>query len=323
MRVPLPAAITTTSTGNVMSTSFGKSGPGVVARDLQPGIIARTITLPLLLLLTAALLSACGAARIAYNQAPTLTYWWLDGHVDLANGQSEPVRRDIDRFFAWHRSDALPAYVTLLQSWQTLAMDDLDADQVCRQFEIIRGHIDTAAERTVAPLARLALSLGPDQIDHQRRHQAKSNQGFEKDFMQGNDEQRLRKRLTRTIDRSERLYGRLSAEQRELVRDWLQRSPWDPGRTLAERQRRQSDLLQTVQEAQASPAQAQALVAEHIRRISRSPTPGYDAYSQSMVRHGCAQFAALHNSTSPQQRERALRTLKGYEEDLMALAGQP
>ena len=305
-----------------MSTSFGISGPGVVARDLQPGIIART-TQWLLLLLTVALLAACSAARVAYNQAPTLTYWWLDGHVDLANGQSGPVRRDIDAFFAWHRSEALPAYITLLQSWQAMAMDDLDADQVCRQFELIRGHIDAAAERTVAPLARLALSLGPDQIDHQRRHQSKSNQGFEKDFMQGSEEQRLRKRLTRTLDRSERLYGRLSAEQRELVRDWLQRSPWDPVRTLAERQRRQADLLQTVQAAQAKPAQAEALVAAHIDRIGRSPTPGYDAYNQSVIRHGCQQFAALHNSMTPQQREQALRTLKGYEEDLVALAGQP
>ncbi|TNF57838.1 MAG: hypothetical protein EP308_01555 [Burkholderiales bacterium] len=304
-----------------MSTSFGKTGPGVVTRDSQPGIIARGVALLLLGLLTITLLGACSAARLAYNQAPTLTYWWVDGHVDLANGQSEPVRQDIDRFFAWHRSEALPAYIGLLQSWQAMATTDLDADQVCRQFQVIRGHIDTAAGRTVAPLARLALSLSTDQIDHQRRHQAKSNQGFEKDFMQGDEDQRLSKRLTRTIDRSERIYGRLSPEQRELVRTWLQRSPWDPARTLAERQRRQTDLLQTVQQAQANPAQAEALVAAHIRRIGQSPTPGYEAYSQSMIRHGCEQFAALHNSMSPQQREQALRTLKGYEEDLKALVG--
>ena len=113
-----------------MSTSFGKTGPGVVTRDSQPGIIARGVALLLLALLTVTLLGACSAARLAYNQAPTLTYWWVDGHVDLANGQSEPVRQDIDRFFAWHRSEALPAYIGLLQSWQAMATTDLDADQV-------------------------------------------------------------------------------------------------------------------------------------------------------------------------------------------------
>ncbi len=306
-----------------MNTSFGDSGPGVVSGNLQPGIIARTAQLSFLILTALLMLTGCSMARLAYNQAPTLTYWWLDGHVDLTNGQSESVRRDIDSFFDWHRSDALPAYAALLQSWQAMVMEDLDADQVCQQFQTIRSHIDTAAHRTVAPLARLALSLSPEQIEHQRRHQIKANQGFEKDFMQGNDAQRLRKRLNNTIDRSERIYGRLSSEQRDMVRDWLRRSPWDPERTLAERQRRQADLLQTVQDAQSSPAQAEALVAAHIRRISQSPTPGYDAYNQAMVRHGCAQFAALHNSMSPQQRERALRTLRSYEDDLMNLAGQP
>jgi len=304
-----------------MSTSFGKTCPGDAARDLQPGIIARALALLVWLLLAASLLSACSAARLAYNQAPTLTYWWLDGHVDLTSDQSGPVRQDIDEFFRWHRSEALPAYAELLRVWQTLAPGDLDTDQVCTQFDAIRAHVDTAAAQTVAPLARLALSLGPDQIDHQRRHQAKGNQGFEKDFLQGNAEQRLRKRLTNTIDRSERLYGRLSADQRDLVRDWLQRSPWDPARTLAERQRRQADLLDTVREAQASPPRAEALVAAHIGRIGQSPTPGYAAYSQELVRHGCAQFAALHNSTTGEQRERAVRTLKGYEDDLMALTG--
>jgi len=305
-----------------MSTSFGETCPGVAARDSQPGIIARTAARLIWLLLAAVLVSACSTARLAYNQAPTLTYWWLDGHVDLANGQSGPVRQDIDTFFSWHRAEALPAYIELLKTWQTLAPGDLDADQVCAQFDAIRAHIDAAAAQTVTPLARLALALGPDQIEHQRRHQAKGNQGFEKDFLQGDEERRLRKRLSNTIDRSERLYGRLSADQRELVRNWLQRSPWDPARTLAERQHRQADLLDTVRKAQISPDQAEALVAAHIRRIGQSPRPAYAAHSQALVRHGCAQFAALHNSTTSEQRERAVRTLRAYEEDLLALTGQ-
>lgn len=273
-----------------------------------------------MLLLVATALAACSAARLAYHQAPSLTYWWLDGHLDLDNGQSEAVRRDIDSFFEWHRGQALPAYAALLRSWQAMALEDLDAGQVCAQFDAIRGHVDAAAGRSVVPLARLALTLTPRQMEHQRRHQAKSNQGFEKDFMRGDQTQRLDSRLARTVERSERLYGPLSDEQRQLVRDWLQRSPWDPARTLAERQRRQDDLMQTVADIQASPGQAEALVAAHIRRIGHSPTPGYLEYSRALVQHGCAQFAALHNSTTPQQRERALRTLRGYEEDLSALA---
>ncbi len=276
----------------------------------------------LALLLLAGTLTACSAARLAYNQAPALTYWWLDGHVDFNNGQSEAARQGIDTFFDWHRNEALPEYVELLRAWQSMALEDLDADRVCAQFDVIRNQLDAAAGRAVPPLARLAQTLTPSQLDHQRRHQSKSNRGFERDFLLGDETQRLRKRLTTAIDRSERIYGRLSTEQRELVRDWLQRSPWDPARTLAERQRRQADLLQTVSDIQARPDQAEALVAAHIRRIGQSPNAGYQEYSRSLAQHGCAQFAALHNSTTVQQRERALRTLKGYEEDLSSLANR-
>lgn len=292
------------------------------ARDTLPPIIARRFVHWLVLLLVAGTLTACSAARLAYNQAPTLAYWWLDGHVDFNNGQSESARQDIDTFLDWHRRESLPEYVELLRSWQSMALEDLDADRVCAQFDAIRTQVDAAAGRAVPPLARLAQTLTPSQVDHQRRHQSKSNQGFEKDFLHGDEAQRMRKRLTTTIDRSERIYGRLSTEQRELVRDWLQRSPWDPARTLAERQRRQADLLQTVSDIQASPDQAEALVAAHIRRIGQSPSAGFREYSRSLVQHGCAQFAALHNSTTVQQRERALRTLKGYEEDVSTLASR-
>jgi hypothetical protein len=58
------------------------------------------------------------------------------------------------------------------------------------------------------------------------------------------------------------------------------------------------------------------------QRLLNSPTPGYAAYSASLVKDGCAQFAALHNSTSPEQRAHAIGVLKGYEADLRALAAQ-
>ena len=39
-------------------------------------------------LLLAALLGACSAVRLAYNNLPTVSYWWLDGYVDFDGAQS-------------------------------------------------------------------------------------------------------------------------------------------------------------------------------------------------------------------------------------------
>lgn len=267
-------------------------------------------------------LAACTATRLAYNQAPTLSYWWIDRHVDLDDAQTVKTREDLNAFFQWHRSQELPAYASLLRQWQAMAVDAVSPAQACVQFEDIRQRLDRAAAATVEPFARLALQLSPAQLENLKKQQAESNQDFEKDFLRGSPEQRLDKRLDKAIDRSESFYGKLSAAQRELLRELLQKSPFDPQRTQSERLRRQADLLQTVRDAQAAPAKAEQLVSEHIARIRQSPAPGYDVYNQELVRQGCAQFAALHNSTTAEQRANAVRALKGYEDDLRTLSAQ-
>lgn len=305
---------------------------------VNPKNIARRLWLALALVATLFTLGACSTARLAYNQAPNLLYWWLDGYMDFNSTQSDQARQDIDAFLAWHRSAELPTYARQLQQWQTLATQDISPAQACAQFDAVRGAAQRASERGLEPLTRLALRLTPEQQTHLQRHQTKSNESFEKDFVRGSPEQRLSQRLDKTVSRYEMLYGRLSPAQRELLKTSLQQSPWDAQRTQQERLLRQTDLRQTLQAIQSSagagetngadngnaPVDAAALKASrsYLARVMNSPTPGYSAYSQIQVQHGCTQFAALHNSTTPEQRANAARVLKGYEDDLWALVGQ-
>jgi Family of unknown function (DUF6279) len=294
-------------------------------------IIARRLGLGLAVCGALLVLGACSSVRLAYNQAPNLVYWWLDGYVDFSSEQSPQARQDIDAFLAWHRSTELPAYARQLQQWQALARQDTTPAQVCSQFEAVRAAVLRASERGLEPLTRLAQQLGPEQLAHLQRHQRKGNESFQKDFLRGSPEKRLNQRLDKAVSRSEQLYGSLNTAQRELLKNSLQQSPWDPQKTQQERLRRQSDLLQTLQNAQNSAknsnatANAAALEAArgYLARVLLSPTPGYNAHSQAMVQHGCAQFAALHNTTTTEQRANAVRVLKGYEDDLRALAAAP
>ncbi len=274
------------------------------------------------MVIMATALTACTAARLAYNQAHNATYWWLDSHVDFNNGQSTPVRGDINAFFQWHRANELPVYAGLLQRWQTLASQDMTGAQVCAEFDVIRQRIDRAADASVQPMARLALQLDAAQLEHLKSRQAKSNAEFADDFLQASEDARIEKRFDRALSRSEMLYGSLSSAQKELLRNNIKASPFDPERTQTERLRRQADLLQTVKDAQAAPGTAAERVRGHIARIVQSATPGYKAYADELVRVGCAQFAQLHNATTPEQRAHAVRVLKGYENDLRVLSAQ-
>ncbi len=285
-------------------------------------IIALRVVKSCALLTLAVAISACTATRLAYNQAHNATYWWLDSHVDFTNGQSTPVRGDINAFFQWHRANELPVYAGLLQRWQKLASQDMSGAQVCAEFDVIRQRIDRAADASVQPMTRLALALDAAQLEHLKSRQAKSNVEFEDDFLQASEDARIEKRYDRALSRSEMLYGSLSTAQKDLLRNNIKASPFDPKRTQAERLRRQADLLQTVKDAQAVPDSAAERVRGHMARIGQSPTPGYKAYADELVRVGCAQFAQLHNSTTPEQRANAVRVLKGYEDDLRVLSAQ-
>jgi Family of unknown function (DUF6279) len=287
---------------------------------------AQIIARSLLLTVLALTLSACSAVRLVYNQAPSLGYWWIDGYTDLNDAQTPVLRRDIDGFFAWHRSSELPMYVNRLQQWQALAVADSNPDLACVQFKQVQTAYLRLIDRSLEPMARLAVTLTPAQLQHLQRHYAKGNKEFEERYVRGNAEERLDNLLERTTDRYETLYGKLSTPQINLLRERIRQSPFDASRIHAERLRRQSDLLKTLRELQAAragtPAAVMALRAWH-DRVMQPPTPGFQAYSDALVRSGCEQFAALHNTTTAEQRAHAVRLLKDYESELRSLTSEP
>lgn len=305
--------------------TFPEATPGLRPQPVthKAQIIARGLLLTAFVLL----LSACSAVRLAYNQAPSLGYWWIDGYADLNDAQTTVLRRDIDSFFAWHRSSELPSYIKRLQQWEQLATADSSPDLACGQFKQVQTAYFRLIDRSLEPMARLAVTLTPAQLQHMQRRYAKGNQEFEADYVRLSAEDRLENRLERATDRYETLYGDLTDAQLRLLREHMRQSPLDATRVHSERLRRQSDLLKTLRSLQADrntpPATALAALRAWHDRVMQSLTPGFSAYSDALVRSGCEQFAALHNTTTAEQRAHAVRLLKDYESALQALTTEP
>lgn len=262
--------------------------------------------------------AGCSLASLGYNRAATLAYWWLDGYVDLMPEQGRRVRDALDELHRWHRVNELPRYAARLRDWQTLARQDLTAERACREFDTVRTLLLPVGERTLEPLATLAASLGAEQLVHLQREQNKSNREFRRDFL--TPDHGLDERVKRQVRRIESFYGSLTAEQRGLLRTHLARSSFDAGRVLRERERRQHDVVRAVQLARSGAPQD--AVRGVWQRLLDSPTPGWTAYAATLTREGCEAFAALHNSTTAAQRERAAQALAGYEREFVTLAGQ-
>lgn len=272
------------------------------------------------------LLAGCGSVlRIGYGQGPTLAYWWLDGYVDVSAEQTPRLRDGLDQWFEWHRRVELPLYANLLARAQREVMEPQTPQAMCAWRDEAQRRLDAGIEQAAPPLAALIVTLTPEQLRHMERKLAKDGAELRADYAQADRAERARASFKRTLERYENLYGKLDESQRARLAQLLAASPFDADRWLAERDRRNADMMRTLASVAATGdvTQAQAAVRVLAERALRSPRADYRGYQERLTQENCALAAAMHNLTTTAQRQYARNKLKGWEDDLRVLASAP
>jgi hypothetical protein len=319
MRVPLPAAMITT----LSAMQLSRSKTTIIGRLHR--VLTCSLTYSLMYVLTcllAAALSGCGAVRVAYNNAPTLAWWEIDSYFDFSREQAPAVKVAIDGFFDWHRSTQLPDYVALLSSAQAPLLDATTAAAACGWQARVTEALEPSIDKLLVQSADLVPGFSEAQFKHLEGRYAKAIDEMRKDFLQPDLAKRMAKSFKRAQDRAELLYGSLDAAQIRVIKEGVVASPFNPEAWMAERQRRQRDVVQTLRQLVADKADTDKRVAALralVARQQRSPDPSYRAYQIKLADYNCALAAQIHNATTPAQRKKAQQTLKGWEEDLRAL----
>ena len=278
------------------------------------------------LLVVAVALAGCSAIKLGYNSLPQVAGWWLDAYVDFADDQEQRMREDIARLHQWHRREELPKIAVVLKDAERMVAGDMTADEICALVPPIRLRIGTLMERAEPAAATLALGLRPEQLAHLQRKYEKNNREYRKDWVDLPLADLRDKQFKQYIDRIETFYGRLEDSQRELVRGQVERSLYKAETNLRERQRRQQDILQALRKLAGQPvalSEARAAIHALVERGLRSPDPTYRTYEDALVKQGCSNLAAVHQSTTPPQRLSAVRRLRAYQRDLEDLAAEP
>ncbi len=276
----------------------------------------------LVLALAVTLSAGCSSVRLAYDNAPQLAWWWIDGYFDFSREQTPQVKQALDGLLDWHRGTQLPAYAALLARTQPAILEPTTPAQACRWQTEVREQLEPLLQRALQLAADQVPGLGEAQLRHLEQRYAKGNEEMHSDFLQEDPGERLTASVKRAVDRAERLYGRLDDAQRRLVRAGVLESPFDPALWLKERQRRQREVLATLRRLVAERADAgQRLAAMQLlaANTERSPDPVYRAYQLRLGEYNCDFAARIHNATTTAQRQRARETLKGWEDDLRAL----
>ena len=277
---------------------------------------------PIIVVAALLLLQACSAIKLGYQQLPTLSYWWLDSTLSFSGNQGRAAKDAIDKLYQWHRREELPGYAALLQRTADLSAGPVQPEQLCRVLDEVQSRLDTLMRQAVTQAAPVAMTLGPRQLSHMARYWEQQNEEWEKEWLHGDAEARMAHRLDKALSRYNSFYGDLSAAQTALIKAQLAQSPWTAEWGRRDRQRRQQDLLATLQritQADMTQAQADALLWGVWQRWLQPTDNGQRAVVQSLSKRACENLAQLHNTTTPEQRMRVARRLRAYERDFLDL----
>jgi Family of unknown function (DUF6279) len=279
-----------------------------------------------LTLLGALALAGCSAVRFGYEQAPSLTYWWLDGQLDFSSEQTPRVRDTLERLQRWHRRHELRPYADLLARAASLAEGTVTTEQACQLTQEVQESLNVFMRETLRLAAPVAVTIDQRQIRHLGQHQEQKNTAWEEQWLQGSEASRLQYRLDKLVDRYADFYGKLSDAQVKLLRQQLEQSVWSPQWGRQERLRQQRDLLNAlmrIEQDKPGVRQTEELLLGVWARWMRPPSEVDRQRWQNWQEQGCKQMAELHNSTSAEQRQRAARRLRTYEADFRELASRP
>jgi Family of unknown function (DUF6279) len=279
-----------------------------------------------LALLGALALSGCSMVKLGYEQAPSLTYWWLDGQLDFSDAQTPQVRESLESLHRWHRQHELPPYAALLARMATLAEGPADPAPTCQLTHEAQQRLDMLMHEAIHTAAPLAAQLSTRQIRHFSAHMEQKNAKWEEEWLQGSPAARQQRRLDKLVDRFSDFYGPLSPAQVNLLRRQVEQSAWSPEWGRQERLRQQRDLLDVLMRIEQEHLSIRQSDAALLGVWERWMQPSAETDRQRWrhwIEQGCRNLAELHNSTSTEQRQRAARRLRAYEKDLRELAGRP
>lgn len=260
----------------------------------------------------------------AYNSAPNLTYWWLDGYLDFTSEQKPAIKSELAVLHDWHRKNELPIYADFVGALQVKAVRDVDAAEVCQAFDEVRNRMRASSSRILPVTLKATVGLSDQQLVYLDKQFNKRLKKWREEWMDGTLQEQREHRVEEGIKNAEKFYGNLQDAQVDIIKANTAASSFDAQIVYRELERRQADTLQTLKGLQTSASQATAEAALQglIARYMESPDPAYVKYFDTFSKQGCQFMARLHNATTPVQRARAVETLADYERKFRQLNSQ-
>ncbi|MDO9025963.1 DUF6279 family lipoprotein [Zwartia sp.] len=271
----------------------------------------------------AIMLAACSSVQLAYNYAPGLIAYRMNGYLNLDETQQALLDQELAAFTAWHEETALPQYTKMLNQWATRAASDqpFQAEEILSIQETVEQQLQALGVRASQQLGPLLVTLGPQQIKQLQSKFDASNKEYFADYLKNADSpSNVKKRHARVIKRFEDWLGPLTAAQQKTLTDVSDaRAPiisaWDAERRL--RQRALVSLLSAQRDV--DPAKAQVALQNYLASLNQYRESSLNTQRDKLRLEWAQATASVLNSASPAQKNFLQKKLRGYAQDFAAL----
>ena len=268
-----------------------------------------------LALAAAALLAACTALRLAYDNADTYLLFRAKSYLDLDAKGSDELDERIDEFFAWHRRTALPQYARLSEEAAKRVTRGLSREDLVWGYDSLVAHARQSLRFAAERVAPLLDRLTPQQVAHMERRFAEDNRKFAREYLRGSEAERRKRRARRLEERLEDWLGNLSHVQAEKVRQFSERTPLYDELRAKDRQRMQAEFVDMIRKRE-----VQKRLPDWIANWDHGRDPAHLAASERFRQEYLTLLLEIDKTLSSEQRNRAAANFRRYAEDFRVLA---
>ena len=268
--------------------------------------------------------SGCAAIKLGYNNADTLALLQLDNYVDLTADQELTAKERINALMAWHRATQLRDYAAFVDKIRTKLGNPVTVADVTEFNQQLNARMMTAADKAAPDIAHLALTLTPEQIDRAAKKIANDATKARREFVRAEKDSGA-ERIKKYGERAESWFGKLTDEQREIIRKSLASRPTDATWWIDERERRQREfivLLRKIQADRPTEEAAARWLRTYFTQLNVAPESERRARAESYRRGSAELVAQLINHATPEQRVMLDKKLNDYAHDFRSLAAQ-
>lgn len=292
---------------------------------MKSGIRTRT----LLLLGSVALLTACSAIKLGYNNSATIAHTYLTSKVGFDSEQSARLKTSLNGLVQWHRLNELPGLAKELETARNALhvpngeTRPIEARQVQILNESIRASLRRTADHAAPVIARNMLGLWPNQIADIQNALNESNKKYRDERITASEKERQKRSVERMAERFERWLGNLDQAQLARIEQWAETDVSKPEERYKKRLERQQQFMGLVEQA-ANRQITQAQLGEKISTLLNGwQTPSGSAEKALFA---ARQKAAVElvvdvlNMANATQRNNAADRAAGWAEDFLILA---